>query len=374
MRILFCSINPLRTDLGAPKVLIEVAGAMERLGCECTLIDADALVPGASSRPWDRVAYTRALRAHLAEHAGRFHAVEYDHVHLPFARREFAARTLFVARSVLLIHHFTPRPYPVPLRARVGELVRRERRREHARAVDAATRTVREADVVNVANDDDRTELVRRGVEPERIAVLPYGLAAERRRALEVPSAPPPAEPVVGFVGSFDYRKGALDFPRIVRAVAAEVPAVRFRLVGTNGLMRSAEQVLGRFPAELRGRVEVIPSFAPDELPGLLRDVSVGIFPSYVEGFGIGVLEMLAASVPVVAYRAPGPPMMLPPELLVEPGRAEEAGARVAALLRDRERLWEMREWARHRAADFDWSSIARDTLARYEQARARLG
>ena len=38
---------------------------------------------------------------------------------------------------------------------------------------------------------------------------------------------------------------------------------------------------------------------------------SAGAFPSHCEGFPFGVLEMLAAGLPVVAYRAPGAPMMI---------------------------------------------------------------
>ena len=71
------------------------------------------------------------------------------------------------------------------------------------------------------------------------------------------------------------------------------------------------------FPKKLRGYIEVIPQFHPDELPILLSSCSLGIFPSYLEGFAFGVLEMLAAALPVIAYDTPGAPMMVPEQYLV---------------------------------------------------------
>jgi glycosyltransferase involved in cell wall biosynthesis len=114
-----------------------------------------------------------------------------------------------------------------------------------------------------------------------------------------------------------------------------------------------------------------VPRFAAEALPELLAPCSVGIFPSYVEGFGYGVLEMLAASLPVIAYDVPGPPMMLPPEYLV--GRGDVAGlsARVVALLRDPARLADARSWARERSRQFCSQEIAGATSAIYQDAWA---
>ena len=118
------------------------------------------------------------------------------------------------------------------------------------------------------------------------------------------------------------------------------------------------------------------PSFAPDELPRLLADCSVGVFPSYYEGFGFGVLEMLAAALPVLAYRVPGPPMMLPPAWLVQPRQigGVELGGRILNLLGSPLRLAEARARARERSRRFDWLDIAQRTVRAYEEATARRG
>src|SRR5262249_39106222 len=139
--------------------------------------------------------------------------------------------------------------------------------------------------------------------------------------------------PVVAFVGTFDYRKGATDFPSLVSQVALAVPEVKFRLLGTTGLMKSADQVRAFFPARARRRMEVVPHYDPEALPELLAGPWVGVFRSYYEGFAFGVLEMLAAGIPVIAYDAPGPPMMLKREALVPPGDVGAMADKVIALL-----------------------------------------
>src|SRR5439155_12459149 len=124
--------------------------------------------------------------------------------------------------------------------------------------------------------------------------------------------------------------------------------------------------VRNQFPRKLRSRIDVLPRFDPDALPWLLSTGSVGIFPSYVEGFGLGILEMLAASIPVIAYNCPGPPVMLPTEYLVSPGDWPGMSAKVIDLLNDGERLAKARCWAKQRSQQFRWESIAHTTSELY--------
>ena len=44
------------------------------------------------------------------------------------------------------------------------------------------------------------------------------------------------------------------------------------------------------------------PAFAARDLPLLIADCVMGVFPSHVEGFGLALLEQLAAGLPTVAY------------------------------------------------------------------------
>jgi glycosyltransferase involved in cell wall biosynthesis len=178
--------------------------------------------------------------------------------------------------------------------------------------------------------------------------------------------------PKIAFVGTFDYRKGASEFPELVRRLVNQIPAVTFRLIGTRGMFPTEHAVLQHFPRQLRAHIEVIPSFRPDDLPALLAPCSLGVFPSYMEGFSFGMLEMMAASLPVIAYDAPGAPMMLPPEFLVPKGDVAELSRKVIALLLDPEELARTRKWAREQSQGFSWERAARRTAEAYGAAIQR--
>jgi len=182
--------------------------------------------------------------------------------------------------------------------------------------------------------------------------------------------SPPGGVARVAFVGTFDYRKGARDFGKLAAAICAD--AAELRLVGTAGLFPTAADVLRFFPRGVRPKVQVVPRFDPDGLPDLLADCSVGVFPSYYEGFGFGVLEMLAAAIPVIAYDAPGPPMMLPREWLVPRGDVGAMSTKIIELLHRRECLARARVRARELAQPFEWIDIARRTVRAYADAITR--
>jgi glycosyltransferase involved in cell wall biosynthesis len=363
MRILFCSQTHLSKELGASKVLIELAEEMTALGWQCEFLSPAEIAPNQND---GRTPYHFYLRQHLQKVAGEFDVVEYDHNHLPYARSEFPKATLFVARSVLLAHHFENIAIPLErgVKAKVYHLLKgRKIAKKHAQDRPLAYRTVEEADLVNVLNYDDERELIRCGISKERIVVIPNGLSRTHQRRFGDISSEPPQNPLIAFIGTFDTRKGETDFPSILKDIYTAVPGVRFRLLGT---FKNEAKVHGAFPKRLRERIEVVPRYRADDLPALLAPCSAGVFPSYIEGFGLGVLEMLAASIPVIAYHSPGPPMMLSAEYLVPRGNTKAMSSRVIELLQDRSKLMAARYWAKQRSQDFCWQQIARQTSEIY--------
>jgi glycosyltransferase involved in cell wall biosynthesis len=363
--ILFCCPTPLTARLGASKVYIEAAEAFRRIGWDAELVGPAEVVgrPDASYIP------PPEFRDWLRRTAAGFDVAEYEHNALPYARGDFPKGPLFVARSVLLTHtvvaaRIPPRP---TARFRVSRFLTRViDRRRWKRELDRADATLRGADLVNVGNTDERAALVAAGHSAEKIIVFPFGLFPERLAAFRPVPDDLPDPPTVAFVGTFDPRKGMVEWPAIADAVVAVHPRARFRLVGTYGVVPTADGVAGHFPRRLRGRIEVVPQFDPADLPGLLADCSLGVFPSHCEGFGFGVLEMLAAGLPVVAYDAPGPPTMLPAENLVTKGDGRAIGRRAAALLADPAALRAARRAARSRADQFRWELIASRTADAY--------
>ncbi len=374
MRILFVSPNPFLAELGAAKVLLGVADAMGSLGWDCDFLSSVDLGMAFVTGIAGRQEFVQRLREKLHVISGDYDVIDYDHVHLPFARSEFARTTLMVARSVLLMQPGAMMRIPRRrgFQSICSALIRgRQRSRDMAEVVAMADQTMLGADLVNVSNTHDREQLLRRGIDSGKIFVLPFGLNRADRQGLEsVPLDVPSGQPTVCFIGTFDERKGAGDFPSLVEEVSRSIPRVRFKLLGTAGLLRTAEQVFARFPTRLRAALEVVPSFPAQDLPNLLPDCWVGVFPSYLEGFPFAVLEMLAAALPVVAYDAPGPPMMLPDKWLVPAGDVKTLAHRLIGwLTAEPPALRAIRIEARALSQPFRWDEIGRRTISVYNEA-----
>jgi glycosyltransferase involved in cell wall biosynthesis len=175
------------------------------------------------------------------------------------------------------------------------------------------------------------------------------------------------------FVGTFDFRKGCVDLVEIARIVFSQIPGSRLKLLGTAGAFQTKDEVLSFFPRSHRDRVDVVPKFEPDALPSLLQGATVGVFPSYLEGFGMAVVEMVAAGLPVLAYRTPGPASILPADCLVERGRADLLAQNILALLRDPQLLRQRSDECRRQCAPFNWPEIGRQTSEVYQRELARL-
>ena len=117
--------------------------------------------------------------------------------------------------------------------------------------------------------------------------------------------------------------------------------------------------------------IEVVPQFDPDQLPQFLSDCTVAAFPSYVEGFGMAVVEQLAAGLPTVAYDAPGPRDILRSDLaqaLVPPGDAHRFSEVIVDFLTaDFAAYQKLSARSIEAAEQFSWPEIARATAREYQ-------
>jgi glycosyltransferase involved in cell wall biosynthesis len=96
-----------------------------------------------------------------------------------------------------------------------------------------------------------------------------------------------------------------------------------------------------------------------------------------VEGFGLAVLEQLAAGIPTVAFDGGGPRDILRsamPELLVSTGDVESfANALVRTLQLAPSEYERLVQLSVHTAGQYSWSRIAHETVEQYRSAYANL-
>jgi glycosyltransferase involved in cell wall biosynthesis len=294
----------------------------------------------------------------------------------PFSKKSLSFRGLLVARSVGLYYLYekferaAAKRWP---RASRGKLIGRPFYwfiGKRARA--ASDASVRKCDLLNLPNSDELRCLREEIHSMKPALVAPYGITPSRREALLAAAAPAEMRwrrRKVAFIGMWSERKGAKDWGQIIERIRDRVPDACFLFLGTMIETHHVWNDLGFGPADF---VEVVPQFQPDELPQLLSDCTVAAFPSYVEGFGLAVVEQLAAGLPTVAYDAPGPRDILRDNLagiLVPSGDVDRFSAAIAEIFETSvERYQELSEQSANTALRFSWPEIARDTAEEYRK------
>ena len=190
------------------------------------------------------------------------------------------------------------------------------------------------------------------GVPPDLITVIPNGVPAfpslptraEARRSLGVPDD---VEPLVGYVGALETKKGVTDL--MAGAAMAELPGLALALVGDGTLARQLRVDAGTqsFAVFLPGYLTDVASFLPA--------FDLFVFPSHGESMPLAVIEAMHAGLPILATRVGGIPEIIDDGvtgLLVEPMRPDLIAVALRALAADPDRARALGDAARRSAAE----------------------
>ena len=174
-----------------------------------------------------------------------------------------------------------------------------------------------------------RTALEQDGVASGSIAVIPNGVEASRFAERSQDQLAAPARTVIT-VANLRPEKSHETLIGAAALLAGEFPDVRFQIVG-NGPRREALESLVR----ARGLDRTVEFLGHrEDVPHLLAAADVFVLPSRSEAFPNGVIEAMAAGLPVVASSVGGLLDLIEPErtgLLVAP---DDPAALAAALRR----------------------------------------
>ncbi len=208
------------------------------------------------------------------------------------------------------------------------------------------------------------------GLDPARVHAIPLGVDERFRTATEDDAARVRerfglgTRPFILFVGKFSKRR---NLPNLVRAVAA----LRSRGSTDHLLVLAGEDHYGLRLEELGQAIGMgdglrVLGFVPDDdLPALYRAAEVFAYPSDYEGFGLPVLEAMAAGTPAVTLdNSALAEVAGDAAVLLGSAGVEELTDALERLAADPALRARYAERGRARAADFTWAETARQTLA----------
>lgn len=214
----------------------------------------------------------------------------------------------------------------------------------------------------------------------EKVVVIPNGVGSEFVRAADVPIAAAHDEcrrlriptPFILFVGNLEPKK---NLPRLIEAFH------RFRVAtGAPHSLVVVGQTLPKGPtsgiqsAQIgRGSGVIFPGYVPDaHLPLLYRAADLVAYPSIYEGFGMPVLEAMAAGTPVLTSSVSSLPEVAGGTcLLVDPFDPDAIAAGLHRGIHDVDWRRDASHRGRRRAAELSWEANAAQTARVYHELHA---
>lgn len=222
--------------------------------------------------------------------------------------------------------------------------------------------------LVCISNATAEALLARFPAAAGRSVVAPLGVAAPLAApgARELEGLPDPG--FVLAVGTLEPRK---NLPRLVAAYAAlpaEVQAAH-PLVVVGAVGWRTRDTLAALDS-LGDRCVRLGHVSDQALAELYRRCAVFCYPSLGEGFGLPVLEAMAAGAAVLTSNVSSLPEVGGAAVAyVDPWSVQEIARTLADLLADEDRRAELARRARARAAQFSWSAFAERVCVALEQA-----
>lgn len=277
--------------------------------------------------------------------------------------------------TVTTVHDLGPLDHPEWYTPAIVEAHRRQNRRtaERAHRIIAISAFTRER------------LLAHYDVEPARVVVVPNGAwspppSQDSLERLHLP------ERFLLYVGTAEARKNLPGLVRIFRRVAEQDRSIGLVLAGVTD-RASAADVDGSgawtldvtegaaLDSATRGRIRSLGPVDRTVLGSLYERATAFVFPTLYEGFGLPLLEAMAAGCPVVASdRSAVPEVVGEAGVLADPADEDGFARAVLELAGDSARADVLTRAGRSRAAAFTWERTARETRAVYEDAAAVAG
>ena len=241
---------------------------------------------------------------------------------------------------------------------------------------------VRLADRVIAISQGVREDLVRMGIDGERIDVLPLGVKSGRfgglpgKAELRADLGLSPAKPIVVYSGSWEEWKGVETLMDAFARLAADDREATLMLAGVPGTV--ADALRSRFAGTTPGRERLIvhDHLSRRELARWLRTADIGVVPNSDTVLGarytspLKVFEYLAAGLALAVSDLPSLRYLLSEKeaVFARPDDPLDLAGKISGLLRSDERRLMMQRAAIEKAAGFDYGIRAGHILRIYQE------
>ncbi|MCD4747954.1 MAG: glycosyltransferase family 4 protein [Thermoanaerobaculales bacterium] len=207
------------------------------------------------------------------------------------------------------------------------------------------------------------------GLRKNRVRVVHEGL--DPSFAGENDSAPPEDLPphYLLFLSTLEPRKNVLGVLRAFKLVVEWGYSGHLVLVGrwgwhTENIRKELEE------SPVRDRIIHLDYIEREQLPGLYRESDALLFPSWMEGFGLPLLEAMACGTPVVTSGCSAMPEVAgPAAIYVDPASPHGIASAISTLMEDDDHRKRLSDAGKKRAARFSWDEAAAATAQILRQA-----
>lgn len=345
LKILIVARGTLTNVLGTLKVHYELKEEYERQGHQVDVLDYSIIYPNGINvftkifGELDTIKFWRYLK----QNAKKYDVIDANSECVVYPKESFGFGGVLLVRShgirpvyddAMKIESYRKELVientNVKFKTKIGNIYRYIQKKPGLKEFEAS---VKYADLVHCLNNQEYEYFLNHGVSIKKLLLIPNALSDNLINSLNKETATNKTNSIC-FIGSWTIRKGIKDINSILIFIRKHIDIERFFLLGG---YYEKDYTKKDFDNTNQNILKIIPNFEPNELPKLIKNCKVGLFPSYVEGFPLAVVEQLACGIPVVAYRVPGPTDILEnldKTLLIEPGDKEGFAYKVIQILK----------------------------------------
>ncbi|WP_346864265.1 glycosyltransferase family 1 protein [uncultured Draconibacterium sp.] len=171
------------------------------------------------------------------------------------------------------------------------------------------------------------------------------------------------------FLGNTDPKKNT---PNVLKAFAEfnEKSAVKYKLVMLDYEENALQKILNDIGhSEIRKDIFLTGYVVNTDLPAIINQCKVFLYPSLRESFGIPILEGMACGVPVITSNTSSMPEIAgDAAFIVDPHKSDEIKLAIEKILEDDKLNEQLCEKGIERAKRFSWRIMAEQNLKLYQE------